>query len=159
MIKSNVKHLLDNNHLVIGIGELAEMSGVTTRQLRYWESKGFIESQQNEQHTARHFTLVNIIKVELIKEFIDEGYTLKKAVEKAETKRLLISNVKQLINHSFVEAIAEEDHYTVISLGNFEGTDDVIYLIRNNHTEQNYYRLQNKEQPFELKKFINFQKN
>ncbi|MGX6961577.1 MerR family transcriptional regulator [Vagococcus xieshaowenii] len=148
MIGENVRHLLDNNHLVIGIGELSEMTGVTTRQLRYWESKGFIESQQNEHHTARNFSLVNIIKVELIKGFLDEGFTLKKSVEKAHLKMELIGNIKKIFNESFNSAEILEEKYTVISLGMFDPQQEMIYLIRDNDNGEKFYHIQRKEEAF-----------
>ncbi|MGX7030775.1 MerR family transcriptional regulator [Vagococcus zengguangii] len=154
MIGANVRHLLDNNHLVIGIGELAEMTGVTTRQLRYWESKEFIESIQNEHHAARSFNLVNILKVELIKGYLDEGFTLKKAVEKAQNQMILIANAKKIFNDSFKSVNIFEESHTVISLGNFETQAETIYLIRENKTGKSYYHIQANDERFNLTKAL-----
>lgn len=150
MIGANVKYLLDNDHLVIGIGELAEMTGVTTRQLRYWESKGLIDSIQNEHHTARNYNLINILKVELIKGYLDEGFTLKKAVEKAKKQLFLIANAKKMFHHAFKSVEILEESHTVIALGNFETQAETIYLIRENETGKSYYHIQESNVGFNL---------
>lgn len=65
------------------IGELATMTGVSTRQLRYWESKGIISSLEREgEQDARVYNYTAYVTVAVIKEFLDEGYTLKGAVKK-----------------------------------------------------------------------------
>ena len=65
------------------IGELATMTGVSTRQLRYWESKGIISSLEREgEQDARVYNYTAYVTVAVIKEFLDDGYTLKGAVKK-----------------------------------------------------------------------------
>ncbi|KRN89286.1 MerR family transcriptional regulator [Ligilactobacillus ceti] len=71
------------NYLRIGIGELSEMTGVSARQLRYWETKGYIQSVPQKDRTARQYTLNTYYGVVAIKHYLDEGYTLQKAVQKA----------------------------------------------------------------------------
>ena len=35
--------------LVVGIGEVADITGVPTRKIRYWEEKGIIVSEHNSE--------------------------------------------------------------------------------------------------------------
>ena len=74
---------LDN--LVIGIGELAEVTGVPTRQLRYWEDRGHIASLSSVGRNRR-YDYSNVKRVILIKELLDEGYTLEVSVAKLEAR-------------------------------------------------------------------------
>ncbi len=73
--------------LVVGIGEVSQISGIPTRQIRYWEDKGIIASLTEEEGKNRRYDYKNIKKILLIKELIDEGYTLDAASKKV-LKRL-----------------------------------------------------------------------
>jgi MerR family transcriptional regulator, global nitrogen regulator len=68
--------------LKIGIGETAEITGIPQRQLRYWEEKGIISSLPHEKVNVRRFNYQNLKKILLIKELLDEGFTLDAAAEK-----------------------------------------------------------------------------
>lgn len=72
--------------LVVGIGEVSEITGIPTRQIRYWEDKGIIESL-SENGKNRRYNYKNIKKILLIKELLDEGYTLDASAEKV-SKRI-----------------------------------------------------------------------
>lgn len=67
--------------LVVGIREVSEISGVPQRQLRYWQQKGIIQPV-NPDCTVRKFDYLNIKRILLIKELLDEGYTLDAAAGK-----------------------------------------------------------------------------
>ena len=69
--------------LVIGIGEVEKITGVSQRQIRYWVTKGIIKKIDNDEKGAnRCFTYLEIKKIILIKELLDEGYTLESADKK-----------------------------------------------------------------------------
>ena len=68
--------------LVVGIGEVAKTTGVPARQIRYWEEKGIIKSMPSKGSKTRCYGYLNIKKVILIKELLDDGYTLDSAAEK-----------------------------------------------------------------------------
>ncbi len=72
--------------LVVGIGEVAEITGIPMRQIRYWEEKGIIQSLASGQSTTRRYDYQAIKKMILIKELLDEGYTLKAATEKLQAR-------------------------------------------------------------------------
>ncbi len=66
----------------VSIGEAANITGVPIRKLRYWEDKHIIQSVDEGLNKTRKFDYYEIKKIILIKELLDEGYTLEKAAEK-----------------------------------------------------------------------------
>lgn len=77
--------------LVVGIGEVADITGIPQRQLRYWEQKGIIKTIADTSSSTRRFNYPEIKKILLIKELLDEGYTLDAAANKI-AKRLVLLN-------------------------------------------------------------------
>lgn len=71
--------------LVVGIGEVSEITGIPQRQLRYWQQKGIIKTVDDTCATRR-FSYFEIKKMTLIKEMLDEGYTLEAAAQKLEKR-------------------------------------------------------------------------
>ncbi len=71
------------------IGDSAEMIGVTQRQLRNWEQQNYIPKLHRiicgERH-YRRFQLKDIELARLIKKYLDEGFTLPMASEKAKSE-------------------------------------------------------------------------
>jgi DNA-binding transcriptional MerR regulator len=85
------------SRLVVGIGEVAEITGVPQRQLRYWEEKGYIQSVSGTGGTTRRYDFCTIKKVILIKELMDDGYTLAAAAKKVEMRlETLVEAFKKL---------------------------------------------------------------
>lgn len=78
------------SRLVVGIGEVAKITGVPKRKLRYWQKKGLIDSVRDDAGSTRRYDYVNIKKVLLIKELVDEGYTLDAAAEKVRQRMKMI---------------------------------------------------------------------
>ena len=86
-----IQRLLNEENLLIGISELSEIAEVSPRQLRYWEEKGIINSQDSKEGSTRRFDYINIKKMLLIQEMLEEGFTLDFAAKKVE-KRLAALN-------------------------------------------------------------------
>ncbi len=78
------------NKLVVGIGEVSQITGIPTRQIRYWEDKGIITSLTEEEGKNRRYNYENIKKILLIKELMDEGYTLDASAEKVKKRMEMI---------------------------------------------------------------------
>ncbi|OGT29723.1 MAG: transcriptional regulator [Gammaproteobacteria bacterium RIFCSPHIGHO2_12_FULL_35_23] len=72
--------------LMIGIGEVAEITRIPARQLRYWEEKGIIHALKTKRSTTRRYDYQTVKKIILIKELLEEGYTLKAATKKIATR-------------------------------------------------------------------------
>lgn len=69
--------------LIVGIGEVSEITGIPQRQLRYWVQKGIINTvSDGAESSTRRFNCAEIKKIMLMKELLEEGYTLEKAYEK-----------------------------------------------------------------------------
>ena len=82
--KSDREILTDIDFLVsviVGIGEVANITGVPARKIRYWDEKGIIEPV-DVTATTRQYDYLNIKRIVLIKEMLDEGYTLDVAAKK-----------------------------------------------------------------------------
>ena len=77
--------------LVVGIGEVSQITGIPTRQIRYWEDKGIIKSLTEKEGKNRRYDYKNIKKMLLIKELLDEGYTLDASAEKVKKRMEMIS--------------------------------------------------------------------
>ena len=72
--------------LIVGIGEVAQITGIPIRQIRYWEDKGIIKSLTEEEGKNRRYDYVNIKKMLMIKLFLDEGFTLDTAAVKVQER-------------------------------------------------------------------------
>lgn len=143
MKNNTVKQLLESDDLLVGISELSKVTGVSPRQIRYWEQKGYIKST-GEKSGNRKFKLPMVIKVEIIKHFLDEGYTLITAVEKARERQENIHQAKILIREVFKGIQQVDDRYTVIYLDDFMNKKG-FYLIRDSVTNQATYQIIEKE--------------
>lgn len=86
----------------VGIREVSDMTGISVRQLRYWEEKKIITSVDPNSST-RKFTLADIKKAILIKELIDDGYSLDGAAAKIEKRLKSINSLMDLIDLKSME--------------------------------------------------------
>ena len=68
--------------LELGIGQAAHLCGVSIRQLSYWTDKGIIKP--TDRSGSRTYDYSAIEKVCLIKQALDQGYSLEGAVAEAE---------------------------------------------------------------------------
>lgn len=94
----NVKNSYDDflSSVIVGIGEVSEMTKIPVRKLRYWEEKGIIQTV-DPQSKSRQFDLANIKKILLIQELIDDGYTLDGAAKKVVERISKIESLMKLI--------------------------------------------------------------
>ncbi len=74
------------SRLVVGIGEVSDMTSIPRRKIRYWEEKGIIQSEKDAEGSTRRYNYINIKKVLLIKELLEDGYTLDAAAQKVELR-------------------------------------------------------------------------
>lgn len=139
-MSESIRKILESDHLLVGISELSQMSQVSTRQLRYWEQKGFIHSIDQEDNAARKYRLPTVIKVELIKKYLDDGFTLAKAVEKAEKKAQLAKQVRKIFSHSLKNIEQIDDRFTVISIGPIS-ENKLLHIIHDEQTDQLSYKV------------------
>lgn len=139
---NSLKDLLISDDLLIGISELSKMSGTSPRQLRYWEEKGLITSIVKEDPSSpRNYRLLTVIKVELIQDFLNEGFTLKKANEKATNYLKKVSHIRKVFSQTIRDVEVIKDRYTIFTIGNFEPSDECMVIIYDDIEEKLTYQL------------------
>ncbi len=79
--------------LIVGIGEVSEITGVPIRKLRYWEEKEIIRSTTDQSGKTRRYDIENIKKIIMISELLEEGYTLDAAAVKVEKRLIKIDSL------------------------------------------------------------------
>ena len=68
-----------------GIGEASLLTKVSERQLRRWETEGYLRKIKRivcGERAYRRYSGANIKQIKEIKKYLDEGYTLAAAVQK-----------------------------------------------------------------------------
>ncbi len=72
------------------IGDTARMTGVTRKQIRNWEARGYIPDAYRVvcgERAYRYFTADQIETIRKIKSYLDQGYTLAHASKMARNGR------------------------------------------------------------------------
>jgi DNA-binding transcriptional MerR regulator len=68
------------------IGEAARCCGVTVKQIRNWQEQGYLEDRPRiicGMRAYRQFDENDLARISKIKKYLDEGFTLKVASQKA----------------------------------------------------------------------------
>jgi len=68
------------------IGDTSAMTGVSQKRIRFWESRGYIPVAARSicgERAYRRFTQQQVDVIKKIKEFLDQGYSLAAAANKA----------------------------------------------------------------------------
>ncbi|UUV98610.1 MerR family transcriptional regulator [Vagococcus luciliae] len=125
---SKFKDWIEQEDIRMGISELTKKTETTTRQLRYWEKKGYIQSIQPDPNSPRSYKLSEIIKVELIKEYLDSGYKLSMAHEKAMAKLSKMKRFREVFSNYFKDAEILDDQYEIFTIGPFSETNEKITI-------------------------------
>ena len=71
------------------ISEVSQMTGVSKNRIREWNEKGFLPSVQMisvGSRLHRRFTYADTELIKRIREYLEQGYVLPVAVEKAREK-------------------------------------------------------------------------
>lgn len=103
------KKMVEENSLRISLKELSTASGVSGRQLRYWEEKGFIKSEQSQAGKAHKYTLQTMFKVISIKDLLDQGYTLAKATEIIGQHQHVRHAIRQFVRDNLLKIQEDND--------------------------------------------------
>lgn len=125
---SKFKEWIEQEDIRMGISELTKKTGTTTRQLRYWEEKGYINSIQLDPNSPRSYKLSEIIKVELIKENLDSGYKLSMAYEKAIKKLNMMQRFREVFSNYIKDVEILDDQYEIFTIGPFSETNEKITI-------------------------------
>jgi DNA-binding transcriptional MerR regulator len=85
--------------VIVAIGEVADITGVPQRKIRYWDEKGLIQPVDKDA-TYRTYDYLNIKKIVLIQELLDEGYTLDAAAKKVNERYVKVAEVFKRLSGS-----------------------------------------------------------
>lgn len=125
--------------LIFGIGDVAEATGVSQSQIRYWERKGYIHSQVIADGHNRKFSYQTLLSVQQIKAYLDDGYTLVGAVKQAQRRHNYLEMLRSFFEDRF-ESLTVTDETAEIDLGTFTPNPDQ-HLIANKVDEHWEFRL------------------
>lgn len=96
----NLNQLLQS--LELGIGQASQLCGVSIRQLSYWTDKGIIKPANRKG--SRTYDYHAIEKVCLIKQALDQGYSLEGAVAEA-----AVFLARQSEQETALQAVSDEE--------------------------------------------------
>ena len=82
-----------------------------------------------------------VIKVELIKKYLDDGFTLSKAAEKAEIRQKKMHHVRKVFSKAIKDIELIDERYTILQIGNFKEENAKMYIIHDNETDELSYKL------------------
>ncbi|MFD0898371.1 MerR family transcriptional regulator [Loigolactobacillus binensis] len=124
-----VKAIAKQEKFVLGIGELATATGVSQRQLRYWETKGYIQAEHTAKtHQHRKYSYFTLMKVYMIQSYMTSGFTLNAAVEKAEQHEEMAQALRRLIGERLLDFRNITEGYE-LDFGQIEGLAASQHLI------------------------------
>ena len=118
------------------MSEVARVTRVSTSQLRYWEKKGYIKSEQDEQNKNHYFSFPTIFQVLTIKVFLDQGFTLAMAVKKERKRRELHKIFTRFITDGIKEVEQTGEDSGEVKLGPLaeDSTKEVYAVIDGDKT-------------------------
>ncbi|MFH1983191.1 MAG: MerR family transcriptional regulator [Pseudomonadota bacterium] len=77
---------MNHPRITYSIGDTSRMTGVSQKQIRNWEAKGYIHQAYRVvcgERAYRRFTPEEVSIISAIKGFMDKGFTLQASAEKA----------------------------------------------------------------------------
>ena len=115
--------------------------------------KGFIQSVPQEENAPRKYRLPTVVKVEMIKTFLDEGFTLAKAVEKADKKIKTAHHIRKVFSGVLQNLEVINERFTIISLGPVDDEGKILHIIHDEETERLQYEVLPANQTIDFEKF------
>ncbi|WP_235803174.1 MerR family transcriptional regulator [Lentilactobacillus sunkii] len=107
---------IDTDKLIFGIGQVQQITGVSGRQLRYWEEQGYIQSLNQKKGAAREYSLHTLFFVFHVTRFLKDGFTLQAAVDKAKQFDRQLPVLRQFLR-SQLKGVDFEDDESILDLG------------------------------------------
>lgn len=123
---NTLKKIIDSDSLLLSIGDVANAIDVSTRQLRYWEKKGYIKSKISKSG-QRKYTYFTLLQAGDIAGYINEGYTLASAAEKTANNARIMKRLRQFLQTRFDNGYEIEGGYE-IDLGEIKDVDAEQHL-------------------------------
>ncbi|VDG20331.1 MerR family transcriptional regulator [Lactiplantibacillus mudanjiangensis] len=120
-LQGDFRDLFHRGQLTIGISELSKMTGVSPRQLRYWQKKGYIiPKNQDEPGRARIYTLKMVIKAAAMSNLLAAGYTLKAAADQVDERMRPAQTMYHVLFDRYQGSQIGDDGEILIDLGTFD---------------------------------------
>lgn len=137
-MRYRIPNLVNFDQFVFRIGELSRMTGVSSRQLRYWEQRDYISAiTRDDQNKARVYDFHTFIQVSIIKRLQDEGYRLPAAVEKMRSIQKEIALSREFFKAAF-DGVEVIDGQLYLNLGYFDKAKTKILYGRYENGETSY---------------------
>ena len=77
---------MTTKHNTFSIGDTARMTGVSQKQIRHWESRGYIPQALRVvcgERAYRYFSRNQLEQIKTVKAMLDQGFTLSHAAQVA----------------------------------------------------------------------------
>lgn len=141
--RSDFREMFHKGQLTIGISELSKMTGVSPRQLRYWQKKGYIiPKNQDEPGRARIYTMRMVIKAAAMSNLLRTGYTLKAAAAQVDERMRPAQTMYHVLFDRYQGFEVADNGEILVDLGTFDPDP----------TQELYAKLVGDQAKFELKK-------
>ncbi|MFW4405308.1 MerR family transcriptional regulator [Lactiplantibacillus paraplantarum] len=119
--RADLRELFHRGQLTIGISELSRMTGVSTRQLRYWQKKGYIiPKNEDEPGQARVYTMKMVIKAAAMSNLLQTGYTLKAAAAQVDERMRPAQTMYHVLVDRYQGYEVADDGQILVDLGPFD---------------------------------------
>ena len=123
--RADLRELFHKGQLTIGISELSRMTGVSPRQLRYWQKKGYIiPKNEDEPGRARVYTLKMVIKAAAMSNLLQTGYTLKAAAAQVDERMRPAQTIYHLLADRYQGYEVADNGQILVDLGPFDPQPD-----------------------------------
>lgn len=120
-MSSDLREIFHRGQLTIGISELSRMTGVSPRQLRYWQKKGYIiPKNEDEPGRARIYTLKMVIKAAAMSNLLQTGYTLKAAAAQVDERMRPAQTMYHVLFDRYQGFEVADDGQIIVDLGTFD---------------------------------------
>lgn len=116
-VSAAIREAFHNINIQISLKELCEVAKVSPSQVRYWEKKGYIHSQQAQKNQNHRYDLPTLAKAICIRVLLEHGYTLQAAVKQEEDRHALFQALRKLINDRISEMRFTDQDTIEIDLG------------------------------------------
>ncbi|KRM41858.1 transcriptional regulator, MerR family [Lentilactobacillus parafarraginis DSM 18390 = JCM 14109] len=133
--KQSNEPLIDSDKLIFGIGQVQTITGVSGRQLRYWEEQGYIAPIDQQKGTQRQYSMHMLFLIFHIQRYLKQGFTLQSAVERARQFDRQIPVLRTFLKNQF-NGVEVEDDKSVIDFGYKDDTHQqrVYGVVENDRT-------------------------
>lgn len=116
--RADLRELFHKGQLTIGISELSRMTGVSPRQLRYWQKKGYIiPKNEDEPGQARVYTMKMVIKAAAMSNLLQTGYTLKAAAAQVDERMRPAQTIYHLLADRYQGYEVADNGQILVDLG------------------------------------------